>query len=312
MVGKQIVGKGFGGCVRYLLNRDEATILAAEGLNTENAATIIRDFTIQQKMNPNLGKAVGHLVLSWSSEDKPLLTPEIMAERGREYLKLMKIENTQYVIVQHTDKQHPHVHIVYNRVDNNGKTISDSNNYKASIKACRIITEKYGYHMGAGKERVNRDSLKGREKIRYELYDSINKAIRTAKSWKDFEIALKVQEINIQFKYKGKTKEVQGISFSKGEIKFKGSAIDSAFSYSKLNGQIKLNFAEQQPLENKSLAQQIREAVAAKVETPAQVRQATDGYFPPGWFDLVQDLGNVIADDIDDEEYKRRKRHLSR
>ena len=291
---------------------DEATILAAEGLNKENAATITRDFTIQRKMNPNLGKAVGHLVLSWSSEDKPLLTPEIMAERAKEYMKLMKIENTQYVIVQHTDKEHPHVHIVYNRVDNSGKTISDSNNYKANIKACRIITEKYGYHMGEGKQKVNRENLKGKEKIRYEIYDAISKAIKTAGSWATLEKDLKAKGINIQFKYKGKTNEVQGISFSKGDIKFKGSAIDSAFSYSKLNGRIKLNFAEQQPLENKSLAQQIREAVATKMETPAPVQRATEGCFPPGWFDFVQDLGNVIADDIDDEEYKRKKRHLSR
>ena len=312
MVGKQIVGKGFGGCVRYLLNRDKATILKAEGLNTENAATITRDFTIQRKMNPNLGKAVGHLVLSWSSEDKALLTPEIMAERAKEYMKLMKIENTQYVIVQHTDKEHPHVHIVYNRVDNNGKTIPDSNNYKANIKACRIITEKYGYHIGEGKQKVNRENLKGKEKVRYEIYDAISKAIKAAASWKDFETDLKAKGINIQFKYKGKTKEVQGISFSKGDIKFRGSAIDNTFSYGKLNSRIKLNFAEQQPLESKSLAQQIREAVAARVETPAPVQQATEGYFPPGWFDFVQDLGNVIADDRDDEEYKRKKRHLSR
>ena len=166
--------------------------------------------------------------------------------------------------------------------------------------------------MGEGKERVNRENLKGKEKIRYEIYDAISKVIKTATSWKDLESALKVKGIEIQFKYKGKTKEVQGISFSKGEVKFKGSAIDSAFSYSKLNNQIKINFAEQQPLESKSLAQQIREAVAARVETPAPAQQATEGYFPPGWFDFVQDLGNVIADDIDDEEYKRKKRHLSR
>jgi hypothetical protein len=37
------------------------------------------------------------------------------------------------------------------------------------------------------------------------------------------------------------------------------------------------------------------------------VQEATEGYFPPDWFDLVQECGNVIADDIDDKEYKRKK-----
>jgi len=41
---------------------------------------------------------------------------------------LMEIKNTQYVIVQHTDRQNPHVNIVYNRVDNDGRTITDKNN----------------------------------------------------------------------------------------------------------------------------------------------------------------------------------------
>jgi len=166
--------------------------------------------------------------------------------------------------------------------------------------------------MGEGKQQVNRDNLRGKEKLRYEFYDAISKAIKTAPSWKAFEAALKTQGITMQFKYKGKTKEVQGISFSKGEVKFKGSTIDSAFSYSKLNSWIESNREEQkQPSESKSLAQQIRVAMEAKSETQTQV-QTNEGYFPPGWFDLVQDLGNVIADDIDDEEYKRKKRYLSR
>ena len=166
--------------------------------------------------------------------------------------------------------------------------------------------------MGEGKEQVNRDNLRGKEKLRYEFYDAISKAIKTAPSWKAFEAVLKAQGITIQFKYKGKTKEVQGISFSKGEVKFKGSAIDSAFSYSKLNNLIESNREEQKkPSESKSLAQQIREAMEAKSETQSPV-QTSEGYFPPGWFDLVQDLGNVIGDDIDDEEHKRKKRYLSR
>ena len=39
----------------------------------------------------------------------------------------MKITDTQYIIVRHQDREHPHVHIVFNRIDNNGKSISDRN-----------------------------------------------------------------------------------------------------------------------------------------------------------------------------------------
>src|ERR1035437_6592943 len=199
MVGKQISGKGFGGCIRYLLERDKALLLEVHGVRMQSIQAMVQDFHIQRGMNPNLAKAVGHLVLSWSREDKPLLTSGIMAERAREYLKMMNIENTQYIIVQHTDREHPHVHIVYNRVNNNGKTISDSNNYKRNIKACKEITLKYGYHIGEGKEKVNRDRLKGKEQIRYELYDAISKAVKTAASWRELEERLKERGIEIQF-----------------------------------------------------------------------------------------------------------------
>ena len=311
-MGKPITGRSFGGCIRYVVDKQQAKILAAEGVRMQNANTLIHDFNLQRKMRPELGKAVGHLILSWTKEDLAKLNDDIMVERAKEYMEKVGIRDTQFVVVRHSDRDHPHLHLIYNRVDNNGKTISDKNNFAKNVKACKEITLKYGYHMGEGKQQVNRDNLRGKEKLRYEFYDAISKAIKTAPSWKAFEAALKTQGITMQFKYKGKTKEVQGISFSKGEVKFKGSTIDSAFSYSKLNSWIESNREEQkQPSESKSLAQQIRVAMEAKSETQTQV-QTNEGYFPPGWFDLVQDLGNVIADDIDDEEYKRKKRYLSR
>src|ERR1700749_4867176 len=118
MVGKQISGKSFGGCIRYLLMRDKAFIIDSEGLRITSVNAIISDFNIQRNMNPNLGKAVGHLVLSWSKEDVTLLDDTLMASIAREYMEGMDIRNMQFVVVRHTDREHPHLHIVYNRVNN--------------------------------------------------------------------------------------------------------------------------------------------------------------------------------------------------
>ncbi len=43
------------------------------------------------------------------------------------------------------------------------------------------------------------------------------------------------RSITVQFKRKGQTDEIQGISFSKGGYTFKGSEIDRSFSFSKLD-----------------------------------------------------------------------------
>ncbi|HXI01446.1 MAG TPA: hypothetical protein VNI52_14350 [Sphingobacteriaceae bacterium] len=67
-------------------------------------ATSIQDFNMQRKMNPGLGQAVGHIVLSWIASDKEKLSPEAMARHAKEYLQKMKIADTQFLVVQDKSK----------------------------------------------------------------------------------------------------------------------------------------------------------------------------------------------------------------
>jgi hypothetical protein len=203
------------------------------------------DFNFQRKLNPNLGQAVGHIVLSWSVEDTLKLSDAIMVERAKEYMDKMKIRDTQYLIVQHTDRQHPHLHLVYNRVGNNGQTITDRYQKVVNAKVCKEITLKYGYHLAEGKARVNRQRLKGSDQMRYEMYDAIKTASKGASSWKQLEESLLKRGINVHYKYLSGSETVQGISFSKGVAKFKGSEIDRSLSFGKLNQLIELNKQQQ-------------------------------------------------------------------
>jgi hypothetical protein len=246
MMGKPITGRSFGGCVRYVVNKQEAKVLSVEGVRMQNAAAIIQDFNLQRKMRPELGKAVGHLVLSWSKEDLLKLSDEIMVERAREYMEKVGIRDTQYVIVRHSDRAHPHLHLIYNRVDNNGKTISDKNNFAKNVKACKEITLKYGYHIGEGKDLVNRQALKGKEKIRYELFDAIKAGMKTAINWKQLEAQLSSKGITIAYKFRSGTNELQGISFEKDNIKMKGSAVDSSLSVARIDATLNRNQQVQQ------------------------------------------------------------------
>lgn len=76
----------------------------------------------------------------------------------------MNIKNTQYIVVRHYDREHPHIHLVINRVDNDGKTISDSNDRIRNNRVCRELTIKYGLYMPKGKENVKYDRLRGKDK----------------------------------------------------------------------------------------------------------------------------------------------------
>ena len=145
-MGKVMTGKSFGGCVRYNLQKPDAILLDSQGLRVDDMQTIIDDFNLQRKTNAGLGKAVGHIALSWSVEDKKRLSSDNMAEVARLYMVQMGIADTQYLVVQHNDRPHPHLHIVYNRVDDFGKTISDQFQKQRNAKVCKDITLTYGYH----------------------------------------------------------------------------------------------------------------------------------------------------------------------
>jgi len=66
-------------------------------------------------MNSKVAKPVGHIALSFSKEDEPRLTDRAMAGIALDYMERMGIRNTQYLIARHFDKEHPHMHIAYNR-----------------------------------------------------------------------------------------------------------------------------------------------------------------------------------------------------
>ena len=235
MIGKIKKGSGFKGCVNYVLGKEQAALLHAEGVLVESKQDIIRSFCMQTEMNPGLKKPVGHIALSYSVVDVPKLTDEKMIQLAQEYMREMKITDTQYIIVRHQDREHPHVHIVFNRIDNNGKTISDSNDMYRNEQVCKKLKEKHGLYFAKGKEQVKQHRLKEPDKTKYEIYTAVKNEIGKLRNWQQLKEQLTEKGIGIQFKYKGQTDEIQGVSFSKGEYTFKGSEIDRSFSYSKLD-----------------------------------------------------------------------------
>ena len=126
MMAKIVKGSDFKGVVNYILDKDKnAQVVAYEGLFMENRDTIAMSFNAQSQMNGKVTKPVGHIALSFSKEDEPRLTNRVMAGIALEYMERMGIRDIQFFIARHFDKEHPHVHVAFNRIDNNGNTISD-------------------------------------------------------------------------------------------------------------------------------------------------------------------------------------------
>ena len=212
-------------------------------------------------MRPNVQKPVCHTILSFSASDAERLTDDVMVKIANEYLEKMGYGNTQSLIVRHSDRQHPHLHICINRIGNDGKTISDRNEKYRSTKICRELTERYGLTLGEGKKAVNRHRLRGEDKLRYEIFDGIKAVLPKSNNWKDFVTDLNKQGIVTRFKTKGNTDVVQGIIFEKDGCSFSGSKIDRSCSFSRLNAEIERNIQQaQQHLLKEPMAHSIDES----------------------------------------------------
>ncbi|MDR0506338.1 MAG: relaxase/mobilization nuclease domain-containing protein [Dysgonamonadaceae bacterium] len=246
MVAKIVKGQSFKGVVNYVLDKAKQTeLIAANGVRLKSRESIIRSFIAQTELNPKVSKTVGHISLDFSAQDKDKLTNTKMVQIAKEYMSKMGIINTQYIVGRHYDKEHPHIHIVFNRIDNNGKTISDKNDRYRSEKICKELTEKHGLYFAQGKENVKTHRLKEPDKTKYEIYDTLKATVPKCKNWKELDNELKKQDITISLKYKGNTDEVKGIRFEKNGYIFNGSKIDRQFSYSKIDFQLKQNDREQ-------------------------------------------------------------------
>ena len=246
MIAKIVKGSNFKGVVSYILDKEkDAKILVCDGLFAENKETTAGSFEAQERMNPKVTKPVGHISLAFSKEDEHRLTDRVMAGIALEYLNAMGITDTQILIVRHFDKEHPHVHIAFNRIANDGRTISDRNERIRSTRICKELTRKYNLYFADGKEQVKRQRLKEPDKTKYELYSILKTEVARCGNWNTLTVNLKKQGVEVRFKYKSGSDEVQGVVFSKNGYLFSGSKIDRRFSYSKIDAALNANRHEE-------------------------------------------------------------------
>ena len=246
MIAKIVQGHGFRGAVSYILDKDNARLIYAEGVRLKDKESIIHSFVVQHKLNPNISKPVAHISLDFSVQDKSRLTDRLMVDVAQEYMKKMGYKDTQYIIARHHDTDHPHIHLVINRIDNNGKRISDKNEKLQNVKICMELTKKHCLYIASGKENVKEHRLKEPDKTKYEIYHSLQSAISKCRGWQELKTELLKSGITTELRNNGGTDKIQGVRFGKNGYEFNGSKIDRTCSYSKINYRLQQNVRSQQ------------------------------------------------------------------
>ena len=264
MIGKIVKGTSFSGCVNYVLKEDKSRLLKAVGVYG-SPEEIAEQFELQTLLNDKVKNTVGHISLSFSTEDGDRIRDDdgLMLKIAHDYMKLMGIQNTQYIIARHIDREHPHCHIVFNRVDNDGKTISDKNDFRRNEKVCKMLTAKYRLHFANGKDHIKEERLRPYDRAKHEIYKALKEELPKVQNWRDLKEALADRDIDMKFKVSRTTQEIQGVKFEYNGFSFSGSKVSREFSYLNIDNRLEenahaslLEFAKQESKQQKEEAQQ--------------------------------------------------------
>ena len=244
MIAKIKTRADFDGIVNYANDqknkKKSATLLAHEGVCAINNKAIADSFQIQASMRPKVKSPVKHVSLAFSSQDISRFPDNeegdaLLVEIAKKWMEQMGIRNTQYIIARHHDTKHPHCHLVFNRIDNEGNLISDSNERIRNTKVCRALTKENRLYFAPKNSKArNKSRLHPYQLRKYTLRSSVLDARANSRSWNDFFSILKGQGIDMRFNHAENSDKIRGISFCMDEFSIAGSKLDRDLSFNNL------------------------------------------------------------------------------
>jgi hypothetical protein len=249
MTANMIKGKGFKGALRYNLEKVDKGV--AEVLDhsfvTVSEKSILKEIQMIKVLRPNLQKYFYHTSINFPpSED---LTNEKMTLIGKDYLQESGFTQNQYIMFRHHDADHPHLHILVNRINYDGKVLSDSNDFARCEKILRDLEKKYNLtkvisSKQAQERAMTKDELEMMKRTntpshKMTLQVLIKDAITSNKklTCSEFIQALESKGINLLFN-QASTGFVSGITYSYEGMIITGAKLGNDYKWASIKNTI--------------------------------------------------------------------------
>lgn len=235
---KILTRQSFTRATNYVFKDGRSEVIDSRDIIATDPLSAASCFNVQAMLRPEIKSPVGHICISFHPDDTSRLINELMVEICKSYMAGMGIKDTQYLLVRHYDTDHPHMHLVYNRIDDNGKLISDKMSYIKNERVCKQLKTEYGLTFSPGKQNVKLDRLRSEDRKRYEMFHDVKNALDGASSFIDFQQRL--SSVGITATLKTTTSgNVQGITFNRDGYSIKGSKLDRSLSAAKILDRLK-------------------------------------------------------------------------
>lgn len=274
MIGKQIKGTDFYGCLDYVLGKEGAELIGGNMVG-ETPAELSQEFQLSVQRHERTRtkkptrKVVYHATLSVPAEET--LNNESWCAIAENYLQGMGFDDNQYILARHTDTEHNHVHIVASRLRLNGSTVSEWQDYKRSEELIRDLENKYELTPASSSfEKDRRSPTTGERRLfsrtgetsaRKKLQDTIDQLTEDSPTMPDLVQQLKDQGIDVRVS-PTPTGEM-GISYQLNGVAFSGTHLGRAYTFKGLQKYRGVSYSEKQG----------QEAVEQALRSPTQEQQ---------------------------------------
>lgn len=225
MVSKAKSIKGSAKSIEYIQSDKElgpAIELDRNGIVSEDPSGILQEFRLMQEANQKCDKNTISIVISPS--DERAFSNEELRDIGKHHLEKLGLSDHQYLMTKHGSTDHPHIHILANRIDEKGKALNDSHISLKSQTISENLSKELGLYTAKDWQKVRHmEQLP----IKKEIENSHQYALQHSKNYTEYKDFMRgkgidvIDTINKQGQLKGfKIKHLEsGLDFKASEIK---------------------------------------------------------------------------------------------
>jgi hypothetical protein len=210
--------------------------LLSTNLSGSKSSEFTKQLENNAKQKPDIKKPVHKVSINFKPGEH--LKTHQLVEISESYLKTMGYKNAPYLVYEHREKEHQHVHLISSKIDFNGDVVSDSFEKYRAREWANDIEDKYGLaktprrakEKGLSMVEIAQAQRTGKPPPKLVLQEVIKRALRMSRNASEFIQLLEKQNISVIVRTNEK-QQIIGISYGINGQGFKASNLGTTFTW---------------------------------------------------------------------------------
>jgi hypothetical protein len=181
----------------------------------------MKEFRMMQECNTRCENNMVSMVISPSSEKK--FTNTELQTILQQHLKHLKLEKNQYLATVHMSTGKPHIHVLVNRIDYEGKAVSDQFISKKSQEVSERIAKQHGLLTARDWKKINGQTF---SPVKEEIKSAHHFAKNNSRSYEQYKELMQNRGVKVVDTI-NKSGELQGfkVTHKSSDLTFKASEV---------------------------------------------------------------------------------------